>query len=82
MEMLMEIIGLSWGVLQASSIYMLFGFLIAGLLHVFIKQEYVYRLLGKGKTKSVFLSSLIGVPLPLCSCYVPIVKTFEEKYIV
>lgn len=49
---------------------MLFGFFIAGLLHVFLKKEQVYAFLGKGKVKSVFLSSLIGIPLPLCSCSV------------
>jgi len=70
MEILIEIIKLSWGVVQASAIYMLFGFFVAGLLHAFLKQEQVYKLLGKGKTKSVLLSSLIGVPLPLCSCSV------------
>ncbi|MBF0450963.1 MAG: SO_0444 family Cu/Zn efflux transporter [Candidatus Magnetomorum sp.] len=70
MNIFMEIAVLSWGVVEASAVYMLFGFFIAGLLHAFLKQEHVYHFLGKGKIKSVILSSLIGVPLPLCSCSV------------
>jgi len=70
MEILITIMRLSWSFVETSAIYMLFGLLVAGLLHAFIKQEHVYRFLGKGKATSVFLASLIGVPLPLCSCSV------------
>jgi len=48
--------------------YLLFGFLFAGILKVFLPQEKVVRFLGKGKIKSVFNASLLGIPLPLCSC--------------
>ena len=47
---------------------MLFGFFIAGLLYVFIKPSIIQRFLGKGKIRPVFMSALMGVPLPLCSC--------------
>ncbi len=56
------------GILNAMSPYLLLGFLFAGLLHVYIpKTTYSKYLSGKG-FKSVFLSALFGVPLPLCSC--------------
>ncbi len=56
------------GILNAMSPYLLLGFLFAGLLHVYIpKTAYSKYLSGKG-FKSVFLSALFGVPLPLCSC--------------
>lgn len=47
---------------------MLFGFFVAGLLYIFIKPSIIQRFLGKGKIRSVFMSALMGVPLPLCSC--------------
>ncbi|MFC1830242.1 SO_0444 family Cu/Zn efflux transporter [Thermodesulfobacteriota bacterium] len=58
----------SWHVFEASAIYMLFGFFFAGVLYVFIKPETIGRYLGKGRIRSVFLSALAGIPIPLCSC--------------
>jgi uncharacterized membrane protein YraQ (UPF0718 family) len=56
-------------ILNESAIYLLFGFLVAGLLHVAMSRypQITGMLAGKG-VKSVFLASLFGVPLPLCSC--------------
>jgi uncharacterized protein len=48
--------------------WLLFGFLMAGLLHVFFPDGKINRLLGTSSMKSVFRAALIGVPLPLCSC--------------
>ena len=48
--------------------WLLFGFLIAGVLHVFFPDGKINRLLGKSNVKSVIRAALIGIPLPLCSC--------------
>jgi uncharacterized protein len=48
--------------------YLMLGFLFAGILHVFFEKEKVAKLLGSNKIKSSIYASLIGVPLPLCSC--------------
>lgn len=48
--------------------YLLLGFLIAGILHVYVKEEAIQKYLGKANFKSVLYAALIGVPLPLCSC--------------
>ena len=53
---------------NAMAPYLLLGFLFAGILHVFFKKERVARLLGGRKMRSTVYASLIGVPLPLCSC--------------
>jgi uncharacterized membrane protein YraQ (UPF0718 family) len=52
------------------SLYLLFGFLFAGILHVFIKKETIGKHLGKNNFFSVIKSALFGIPLPLCSCAV------------
>ena len=55
-------------ILNEMSPYILLGFLIAGLLHEFVKPETMSRhLAGKG-WKPVVKATLLGVPLPLCSC--------------
>jgi len=48
--------------------YLLLGFLFAGLLKVFLPQNMMAKYLGKSSFKSVLNASLLGVPLPLCSC--------------
>jgi len=50
--------------------YLLFGFLFAGILHVFLKTDMVSRHLGRSSFFSVVKASLFGIPLPLCSCSV------------
>ncbi len=57
-----------WSVLSEMSPYLLFGFLVAGLLSVCINASLVQRHLGGGGFWQVFKASLLGVPLPLCSC--------------
>lgn len=48
--------------------WLLLGFLIAGILHVFFPDGKINRLLGNANIKSVLRAALIGIPLPLCSC--------------
>lgn len=48
--------------------YLLLGFLLAGLLHVFVPRKIYSLYLSKNNFRSVMLSALFGVPLPLCSC--------------
>ncbi|MCH5240272.1 MAG: SO_0444 family Cu/Zn efflux transporter [Muribaculaceae bacterium] len=55
-------------ILNEMSPYVLLGFLIAGLLHVFIKEETLARHLSGNGWKSVIKAAAIGIPLPLCSC--------------
>lgn len=57
-----------WLLLNEMAVYLLIGFLFAGILHVFIPKEHVSRYLGKKNTRSVMNATLLGIPLPLCSC--------------
>jgi uncharacterized membrane protein YraQ (UPF0718 family) len=68
MHFLYEIAISAWTLLEQSSLYILFGLLIGGLLKVFLSPDYVATHLGKGSVKSVFKAALLGVPIPLCSC--------------
>jgi hypothetical protein len=48
--------------------YLLLGFLIAGLLHVFVPRRFFANYLSRKNKLSVLWAALLGVPLPLCSC--------------
>ena len=48
--------------------YILLGFLIAGLLHVFVNEATLTRHLSGRGWRPVIKAAAIGIPLPLCSC--------------
>ena len=48
--------------------YLLMGFLIAGVLHVFVPQRFYANYLSRKNRLSVLWAALLGIPLPLCSC--------------
>jgi uncharacterized protein len=58
----------SWQLLVQSSPYMLIGLLVGGILKVFLSADYVAKHLGRGRFSSVVKASLLGIPIPLCSC--------------
>lgn len=68
--LVVNIITESWQVLGRMSPYLLFGFLMAGVLSVWISPGWVERNLGRRGFGPVLKASLFGVPLPLCSCSV------------
>ena len=48
--------------------YLLLGFLIAGILHVFVPRTFYNKYLSGDNPLSVLYAALLGIPLPLCSC--------------
>ena len=48
--------------------YLLLGFFIAGLLHVFVPRTFYTKYLSQSNRFSVLWAALMGIPLPLCSC--------------
>ncbi len=48
--------------------WLLLGLIFAGLLKVYFPQKHIDKYLGKPNVKSAINGSLLGVPMPLCSC--------------
>lgn len=71
MEIIIVVSGIimeTWSLLIEMAPYLLLGFFVAGILHVFMPSEKVYRHFSQNRFSSVVKASLFGVPLPLCSC--------------
>jgi uncharacterized membrane protein YraQ (UPF0718 family) len=64
-DILGEVFSESWDILLDSSIYILAGIAIAGLLKVMLNPGVILRHLGRGKYLSVVKAAFMGVPLPL-----------------
>jgi len=69
-----------WNTAAEMSPYLLFGFLIAGILSVLISQQFVERHLGGRGIWPLVKASIFGVPLPLCSCGVIPVSMSLHKH--
>ncbi len=67
-EFLLQVLWETWNIFRQASVFLLFGFLIAGVLAVIVPEKTLARLFRTGKLKSVLWASTIGAPLPLCSC--------------
>jgi uncharacterized membrane protein YraQ (UPF0718 family) len=53
-----------------SALLLLFGFALAGIIRALITPTALTGIFGHSRTRQIFTSSLVGVPLPLCSCSV------------
>lgn len=64
------IAGEMWRIFLDAAPYLFLGFGVAGLLHIFIPGEKIMNYLGAsaGKFRSVVNASIVGIPLPICSC--------------
>lgn len=79
-DALLGILVNSWDVLVDSGVYVIFGLAIAGLINAFLGEKKISENLGRKSFKSVLLSSLFGIPLPLCSCgVVPTAVSLYKK---
>lgn len=68
---MIELLQQTLAIFVESAPYLLVGFALAGLSSVFLeKDSWLARSLGRKGPRSVALASVIGAPLPLCSCSV------------
>ncbi len=67
-------------VLYEGAVFILLGFAIAGVIHVALDPERIVRHLGGRSLRSAALASVLGAPLPLCSCGVlPMAASLRRK---
>lgn len=59
-----------WNLLARMAPYLLGGFLVAGVLHVWVRREFIEKHLGRKGLPQIIKATLFGIPLPLCSCSV------------
>lgn len=59
-----------WFILLESGIWLIFGFALAGVVHAMVPPGLVQRQLSGKGLKPIVKASLLGIPLPLCSCSV------------
>ncbi len=59
-----------WSISLESGVWLVAGFLLAGLVHALVPREWMARHLSGRGAWPIAKASLLGIPLPLCSCSV------------
>jgi len=78
-EFLIDFVVSFWQTITDMAPFLLFGFLVAGLLAVFFRSEFVEKHLGGSGFLQVVKASIFGVPLPLCSCgVIPVAASLRK----
>ncbi len=58
--------------------YLLLGMMVAGVLHIYLGSNFIRKHMGRG-IKNIVKASLLGVPLPVCSCgVIPIASSLRD----
>ncbi|SMC22965.1 hypothetical protein SAMN02746041_01605 [Desulfacinum hydrothermale DSM 13146] len=77
---LFKVLENSWQILVEAAPYILFGLLAAGWVKAFLPEEKVLQHLGGRTTAAVVKASILGIPLPLCSCGVlPVAMDLRKR---
>jgi uncharacterized membrane protein YraQ (UPF0718 family) len=80
MELLFKIFENILLLANAMSFYILLGLLIAGILKQLIPDDFIASHLGENKTSSVLKATILGIPMPVCSCSViPLAKSLQKE---
>src|SRR6056297_3622133 len=57
-----------WFLVLEMAPWLLLGLIFAGILKVYFPQRHIDKYLGKSNFRSAFNASMLGIPMPLCSC--------------
>lgn len=79
MNIIVGILSEMWLLLKEMAPYLLFGFLIAGILNIVIPKNKIYSHLSGQSFWATLKAAVFGVPLPLCSCGVIPVAAYLRK---
>lgn len=69
-----------WNYILVSAPFLMFGLLAAGIIKAFISVDRIKKAMGGKGIWGAFKASVLGIPLPLCSCAViPTAATLKKQ---
>jgi hypothetical protein len=80
MSILIDLVKEIWLVFNTASTFIILGLIFSGAMQIFVEKEKIVRHLGGSNIKSVLWASILGIPLPLCSCgVIPTAVALKKK---
>lgn len=69
-----------WQLSAAMAPYIILGLFIAGIMHEAVPESFVKKHLGSDAISSVIKATLLGIPLPVCSCgVIPLAASLKRQ---
>ena len=79
-KLVLDFLKATWLLSAEMAPYLLLGFIIGGILYAFLPSGLIARYMGGESVASIIRASLVGIPLPLCSCGVlPVAQTARQS---
>jgi len=78
MEILKEFVLNLISMANSISLFILFGLIVAGAINQIIPKDFISKHLGSNNISSILKATMLGIPIPLCSCSViPMAKSLQ-----
>lgn len=80
LTLLKNILTESFSLWLAIAPYLVLGLFFAGILHVFLGRDFIARHLGGSTLGSIVKATVLGIPLPICSCgVIPVAASLKKE---
>ena len=68
-----------WSLCLNMAPFLLMGMFVSGLISMFVNSRLILKHIGSNNFLSIFKSTVLGIPIPLCSCgVIPVAATLRE----
>ena len=68
-----------WSLCLEMSPFLLMGMFVAGLISMFVDSRFILKHIGSKSFSSILKSTVLGIPVPLCSCgVIPVAATLRD----
>jgi len=79
-ELLREFLISFWTLTLVMAPFIIAGLFIAGILHEVVPFNFIKKHLGRNDISSVIKSTILGIPLPVCSCgVIPLAASLKKE---
>ena len=69
-----------WSLCILTAPFLLMGMFFSGLIYVFVDSKFIFKHIGAKNISSIFKSTILGIPIPLCSCgVIPVAATLRDS---
>ncbi|MFP4486264.1 MAG: permease [Campylobacterales bacterium] len=80
MQFIIDFIQNFWHLSLMIGLYVIFGLLFVGVVHLYVSDEFIKKHLGYKSRYATIKGALYGIPLPLCSCgVIPLATSLRKK---
>lgn len=68
-----------WALCLEMAPFLMLGMFVSGIISIFVDSRFILKHIGSNNFSSILKSTVMGIPIPLCSCgVIPVAATLRE----